>query len=72
MRLEYENFRAWVSCDGVSIPVYSVDTIEEEGTKIMTCWIASQSGKRFEVHWRNLDPIYSSSGMYIDHLRIKT
>ncbi|KZV85297.1 hypothetical protein EXIGLDRAFT_841597 [Exidia glandulosa HHB12029] len=41
----------WVECEGVPLPVYGVETT---GTKA-TCWIASQAGKSFSVHFKPIN-----------------
>ncbi|KZV85295.1 hypothetical protein EXIGLDRAFT_841596 [Exidia glandulosa HHB12029] len=49
--ISHLNFEAWVDCDGIALPVYGV---EVNGNKA-TCWIASQAGKNFAVHFKMND-----------------
>ncbi|KAJ7879592.1 hypothetical protein B0H14DRAFT_3858440 [Mycena olivaceomarginata] len=44
-------FSAWVCIDGEKAPEYDVK-ISEDG-RTVTCWIASELGKEFSVHWTN-------------------
>ncbi|KAJ7782349.1 hypothetical protein DFH07DRAFT_790351 [Mycena maculata] len=43
-------FSAWVSIEGVKAEEFDVQTVD----KTTTCWIPSEVGKRFSVHWSNL------------------
>ncbi|KAJ4477517.1 hypothetical protein J3R30DRAFT_3486771 [Lentinula aciculospora] len=44
------NFGAWISIDGVKhLEEYGVDINHEE--KTVTCYIASEEGESFQVHW---------------------
>ncbi|KAK7471248.1 hypothetical protein VKT23_002655 [Stygiomarasmius scandens] len=46
--LQVGNIFAWICVDGVELTQYSV---EDNGSEA-TCWIASEAGKNFSVHWR--------------------
>ncbi|KAJ7646753.1 hypothetical protein FB45DRAFT_891321 [Roridomyces roridus] len=46
-------FSAWITIEGVETQEYSVETSEDG--KTVTCWIASELGKKFVVHWTNLE-----------------
>ncbi|KAJ7467179.1 hypothetical protein FB451DRAFT_1260373 [Mycena latifolia] len=50
--LHWKEFSAWVTIDGKVTPELNAETSEE---KTVTCWIASELGKRFAVtvHWEN-------------------
>lgn len=41
--LQFREFFAWVSIDGVEAPEYGVEISEDQ--KSVTCWIASELGK---------------------------
>ncbi|KAJ7646771.1 hypothetical protein FB45DRAFT_1019068 [Roridomyces roridus] len=45
------SFCAWITIEGVVTPEYSVETSADG--KTVTCWIASELGKKFAVHWTN-------------------
>ncbi|KAJ7267545.1 hypothetical protein B0H12DRAFT_114310 [Mycena haematopus] len=49
--LQYKEFAAWVSIDGTEAPEYGVEISEDQ--KSATCWISSELGKKFAVHWKN-------------------
>ncbi|KAJ6507193.1 hypothetical protein C8R47DRAFT_1209128 [Mycena vitilis] len=44
---QFENFNAWITIGGEPAEEYDVETSEDQ--KTVTCWIASQLGKRFSV-----------------------
>ncbi|KAJ7646754.1 hypothetical protein FB45DRAFT_891328 [Roridomyces roridus] len=46
-------FSAWITIEGVETQEYSVEVSEDGET--VTCWIASELGKKFAVHWSNLE-----------------
>ncbi|KAJ7661652.1 hypothetical protein B0H17DRAFT_1212208 [Mycena rosella] len=43
-------FSAWIAIDGVKASEFDVQT----AGKTATCWIPSEVGKKFSVHWSNL------------------
>ncbi|KAF7322036.1 hypothetical protein MKEN_00726400 [Mycena kentingensis (nom. inval.)] len=45
-------FKAWITIDGVELNEYEVETLEQDG--VVTCWIASELGKNFKVHIKNI------------------
>ncbi|KAJ7661646.1 hypothetical protein B0H17DRAFT_1144620 [Mycena rosella] len=49
--LHSEAFSAWITVDGKETTEYDVKTSEVE--KTVTCYIASQLGKKFVVNWTN-------------------
>ncbi|KAJ7049693.1 hypothetical protein C8F01DRAFT_1378202 [Mycena amicta] len=58
-------FRAWIAIEGEEAEEYDVQTSEED--KTVTCWIASELGKRFSVHWENSSLVGNTAGhVYMD------
>ncbi|KAJ7354654.1 hypothetical protein DFH08DRAFT_49488 [Mycena albidolilacea] len=49
--LLWKDFSAWLCIEGKEAPEYDVEVSEDERT--VTCWIASELGKKFSVHWTN-------------------
>ncbi|KAI0754337.1 hypothetical protein C8Q80DRAFT_1138446 [Daedaleopsis nitida] len=45
----HKGYKVWVACDGKPLPEFQVQT-EGEG-KTSTCFIPSESGKNFVIHW---------------------
>ncbi|KZT30583.1 hypothetical protein NEOLEDRAFT_1126174 [Neolentinus lepideus HHB14362 ss-1] len=43
------DFSAWITVDGVTLEQYSEQ--RSSGGRTVTCWIASEVGKAFHVHW---------------------
>ncbi|KAF7376498.1 hypothetical protein MSAN_00065700 [Mycena sanguinolenta] len=63
--LHCKEFAAWVSIDGAAAPEYGVE-VSQDG-KLVTCWIPSQLGKRFCVHWANKSYVSPALGsVYMD------
>ncbi|KAJ6629481.1 hypothetical protein B0H10DRAFT_1987367 [Mycena sp. CBHHK59/15] len=58
--LHWREFSAWITIDGVEAPEYDVETSQDE--KTVTCWIASELGKKFSVCWRNTSYRHDTSG----------
>ncbi|KAJ7121339.1 hypothetical protein C8R43DRAFT_78095 [Mycena crocata] len=50
---KYKDFSAWITIDGreAETPEYDIQVSENE--KMVTCWIGSELGKKFTVHWKN-------------------
>ncbi|KAF9260070.1 hypothetical protein L218DRAFT_963008 [Marasmius fiardii PR-910] len=46
-----DNFSAWITIDGQALQEYGVDVSQEART--VTCWIASELGKEYEVNWKS-------------------
>ncbi|KAK0446143.1 hypothetical protein EV421DRAFT_1792689 [Armillaria borealis] len=44
----HDNFSAWITIEGVETEEYQV---EKDGNKV-TCWIASEENKTFEIHFK--------------------
>ncbi|KAL5480403.1 hypothetical protein ACEPAI_1673 [Sanghuangporus weigelae] len=55
MPLKYRNFKAWIYCenDGKILEEYQAGPDPDDET-VYTCWVASEAGKRFTVHWESL------------------
>ncbi|KAF5369203.1 hypothetical protein D9615_009963 [Tricholomella constricta] len=49
--LQYNDLSAWISVDSQAREVYEIQTLQPNS---FTCWIVSESGKKFSVNWRNL------------------
>ncbi|KAJ7680811.1 hypothetical protein DFH06DRAFT_1164247 [Mycena polygramma] len=47
--LQSDGFSAWITIDGAEVSELDVRTAR----KNVTCWIPSEVGKRFSVHWSN-------------------
>ncbi|RPD66136.1 hypothetical protein L226DRAFT_189703 [Lentinus tigrinus ALCF2SS1-7] len=48
MPLKLNDYTAHITCDGRELEAYGT---KEEGDRTVTCWIASEAGKEFVVHW---------------------
>ncbi|KAJ7782352.1 hypothetical protein DFH07DRAFT_321222 [Mycena maculata] len=53
-------FSAWICIDGKEAPEYEVVTSDD--TKTVTCYIPSELGKKFTVHWTNASYRGTTSG----------
>ncbi|KAF7305833.1 hypothetical protein HMN09_00737300 [Mycena chlorophos] len=62
--LQLNGFNAWITIDNQPVPEYQVD-ISADQTSV-TCWVASELGKNFSVHWQNV----SSPGDVAGYLRM--
>ncbi|KAJ7680697.1 hypothetical protein DFH06DRAFT_939276, partial [Mycena polygramma] len=58
--LQWKEFSAWISIDGREPEEYGVEVDEDE--KTVTCWIASELGKKFSVHWSNTSYCHDTRG----------
>ncbi|KAJ7212927.1 hypothetical protein GGX14DRAFT_445667 [Mycena pura] len=58
--LLWREFTAWVTIDGQEATEYGIETSEDQ--KTVTCWIASELGKTFSVHWRNASYPHDTAG----------
>ncbi|KAJ8088544.1 hypothetical protein PM082_022617 [Marasmius tenuissimus] len=47
--LQYNKFLAWIAVDDEPLQEYEVQV--EEATNTVTCWVASEAGKPYKVHW---------------------
>jgi len=57
-----ELFQAWVTVDHQRLPEY--DPHYDPDTNTWTCWIPSEEGQRFVIHWRNFGK-RATSGAYV-------
>ncbi|KAJ6508070.1 hypothetical protein DFH09DRAFT_275507 [Mycena vulgaris] len=55
-----QGFSAWVAIDGQEAPEYDVEISEDQ--KSVTCWIPSELGKTFSVHWTNAAYSHDTGG----------
>ncbi|KIK55459.1 hypothetical protein GYMLUDRAFT_231019 [Collybiopsis luxurians FD-317 M1] len=64
----FESFLASIVVDGEPLDEYNVETSSNaDGLTIVTCWIPSEAGKKYEVHWTDLRFKYPSDGqIYVD------
>ncbi|KAK0236207.1 hypothetical protein EDD85DRAFT_839830 [Armillaria nabsnona] len=59
----HDNFSAWITIEGVETEEYQV---EKDGSKV-TCWIASEENKTFEIHFKlHGAPIPLTATPYVD------
>ncbi|KAI0634208.1 hypothetical protein C8Q77DRAFT_1110450 [Trametes polyzona] len=64
MRLTHNGFFAHISCEGNELDTYEV---KKEDDTTMSCWIASEAGKRFSVHWgHESDPVTLRVSLKLD------
>ncbi|KAJ7282753.1 hypothetical protein C8J57DRAFT_50958 [Mycena rebaudengoi] len=47
-----QGFSAWISIDGVRSSEFDVQ--DSDSSRTVSCWIPSEVGKKFSVHWSNL------------------
>ncbi|KAJ7854144.1 hypothetical protein B0H14DRAFT_2756821 [Mycena olivaceomarginata] len=52
--LHWNEYSAWMTIDGEDAVEYDVQTSKNK--KKVTCWIASELGKKFSISWRNSSP----------------
>ncbi|KAJ7451853.1 hypothetical protein B0H11DRAFT_2201588 [Mycena galericulata] len=63
--LQSQDFSAWVTIEGVEAPEYGVETSENQ--QEISCWIPSEVGKKFCVHWSNISaPGLTGGGVQVD------
>ncbi|RPD66137.1 hypothetical protein L226DRAFT_530260 [Lentinus tigrinus ALCF2SS1-7] len=53
MPLRHRGYGAYISCDGAELEVYKTKV---ENDKVISCYIASEAGKEFKVHWVDSKP----------------
>ncbi|KAJ6508064.1 hypothetical protein DFH09DRAFT_275412 [Mycena vulgaris] len=58
--MHWNEFSAWLTIDGNVAPEFDVETSEDQ--KTVTCWIASELGKTFAVHWKNSSYYHDTIG----------
>ncbi|KAI6118848.1 hypothetical protein EV401DRAFT_1965636 [Pisolithus croceorrhizus] len=49
--LMHRDFSAWIVSNNQPLPEYLV-AVDEKGSRV-SCWIPSEAGKQFSVHWRD-------------------
>ncbi|KAJ7141250.1 hypothetical protein C8R44DRAFT_763059 [Mycena epipterygia] len=58
-------FSAWITVDGVEAPEYNIEVSENQ--QGFSCWIPSEVGKKFAVHWTNMSaPGLTGGGVQVD------
>ncbi|KAF7357819.1 hypothetical protein MVEN_00827900 [Mycena venus] len=63
--LQAKEFSAWITIDGLEAPEYSIEVSENQ--QEVTCWIPSEVGKKFAVHWTNNSaPGLTGGGVQVD------
>jgi len=67
LEIIHRGFSAWIECEGKHIPVFKpqLDVTRER----ISCWIPSEPGKAFTVHWRDLGQgggVDTASYIYLD------
>ncbi|OCH92214.1 hypothetical protein OBBRIDRAFT_818381 [Obba rivulosa] len=63
--LAHLSYAAWVTCEGKELSEYEV-TLDKRKNRV-TCWIPSQAGKTFTVHWRDMgSSVESATYLYLD------
>ncbi|KAJ6508082.1 hypothetical protein DFH09DRAFT_275651 [Mycena vulgaris] len=60
MPLAANGFEAWVTIDGVEAQQFQLEDVDEPTGQ--TCYIASQLGKGFALHWKNMDVFCQTVG----------
>ncbi|KAI0721089.1 hypothetical protein C8T65DRAFT_724733 [Cerioporus squamosus] len=53
MPLCHRGYGAYISCDGEELDAYK---IQMENDKVISCYVASEAGKEFRVHWIDSKP----------------
>ncbi|EJU04784.1 hypothetical protein DACRYDRAFT_93212 [Dacryopinax primogenitus] len=62
---DIRNFRAFITVDGEPLPEYKLE-FENEGNTVR-CWIPSEYGKEFSVHWVDRARVSQTAGyVYVD------
>ncbi|KDQ60960.1 hypothetical protein JAAARDRAFT_124211 [Jaapia argillacea MUCL 33604] len=51
MTVTHRGFSAWITSEGSAVREYEV-AVDEKANRV-TCWIPSEEGKPFTVHWRD-------------------
>ncbi|KAI0643771.1 hypothetical protein C8Q79DRAFT_153488 [Trametes meyenii] len=64
MPLELNGYTAHIDCDGAELEAYGV---EKQNPHTISCWVASEEGKRFSVRWGDKSALtYMSVAIHID------
>ncbi|EMD38001.1 hypothetical protein CERSUDRAFT_93526 [Gelatoporia subvermispora B] len=63
--LTHLSYAAWITCEGKELAEYEI-TLDRRKNRV-TCWVPSQAGKTFTVHWRDMgSTIESATYLYLD------
>ncbi|KAJ7646751.1 hypothetical protein FB45DRAFT_781080 [Roridomyces roridus] len=63
--LQSKDFTAWISIDGLPLPCHNIETSENQQN--ISCYIPSEVGKPFSVHWCNVSaPGLTGGGVTVD------
>ncbi|KAJ7467182.1 hypothetical protein FB451DRAFT_1260389 [Mycena latifolia] len=63
--LQSTDFSAWIAIDGVEVPEYNIEISANQ--QEYSCWIPSEVGKKFTVHWTNKSaPGLTGGGVQVD------
>ncbi|KAI0760389.1 hypothetical protein C8Q74DRAFT_1295862 [Fomes fomentarius] len=60
--MQLHGCEVWISCDGQPLPEYSTK-IEGDDGKTISCFVPSEAGKNFALHYRN-----NRAELHPDHL----
>nr|GAT46889.1 predicted protein [Mycena chlorophos] len=63
---QHNGFHAWISIDGQPAPEYSVE-VSEDGTNV-TCWVASELGKKFSDTSPSTAPPTGGKALYVQDI----
>ncbi|KAL0578478.1 hypothetical protein V5O48_003527 [Marasmius crinis-equi] len=63
MVLSHEEFTAWVTIDGKPVEEYQIRNLPEK--KRVECYIPSQAGRNYEVHWRDSRRSTATDGLVV-------
>jgi len=66
MPISHRGFSAWIKSEGAELAAYN-PTVEGDNGRTLSCWIPSEEGKKFEVHWKDLQGGVATQGfIYFD------
>ncbi|TDL24782.1 hypothetical protein BD410DRAFT_785492 [Rickenella mellea] len=67
----HRNFDCWVQCGDQPLEEFAVKV--DRNDVVVTCWIPSETGRAFTIHWRNTFPIIDSKGdVYVDGMLMRS
>ncbi|KIK55472.1 hypothetical protein GYMLUDRAFT_841120 [Collybiopsis luxurians FD-317 M1] len=64
--LNFQTFSTWIVIDGVSSDEFNLEHKLVDGIMHVSCWIPSETGKNFQVHFRDKGGRTSNAYVYID------
>ncbi|KAF5366077.1 hypothetical protein D9757_010374 [Collybiopsis confluens] len=64
--LNFQTFSAWIVIDGLSSDEFNVEHRDVDGTMHVSCWVPSEAGKKFQVHFKDMSGMTSNAYVYID------